>query len=83
MDQASIHMSAAIQDKRDEWKARNIYIFVLLTYAPELKNLIEILWRFMKYEWLEVEAYKSWESLRAHVETMLREFEEEFVINFV
>lgn len=81
MDQASIHTSNAIQDKLDEWKARNIHIFELPTYSPEL-NLIEILWRFMKYEWLEVDAYKSWKSLREHVEKMLREFGKEFVINF-
>ena len=28
----------------------------LPTYSPQL-NSIEILWRFMKYEWIETEAY--------------------------
>jgi len=55
--------------------------FELPTYSPEL-NLIEILWRFMKYDWLEPAAYKSWQSLREHVEGMLRRFGQDFVINF-
>ena len=43
---------------------------------------IEILWRFMKYEWMDFSAYENWPSLVAHVENMLRGFGQEFVINF-
>ena len=81
MDQAPIHTSYAMQDKREEWKANDIYIFELPTYSPEL-NQIEIVWRFMKYDWLEAKAYESWQSLRTHVEEMLRRFGQDFVINF-
>ena len=35
-------------------------------YSPQL-NLIEILWRFMKYEWIELNAYESWDSLVSYV----------------
>lgn len=45
-------------DKLDEWKERQIEIFQLPSYSPQL-NLIEILWRFMKYEWIEISAYRS------------------------
>ncbi len=41
-DQASIHTSDAIFEKLEEWKQRNITIFELPSYSPEL-NLIEIL----------------------------------------
>lgn len=81
MDQAPIHTSYAMQDKLEEWKASDIYIFELPTYSPEL-NQIEILWRFMKYDWLEAKAYESWQSLREHVEEMLCGFGQDFVINF-
>ena len=81
MDPAPIHTSYAMQDKREEWKANDIYIFELPTYSPEL-NQIEIVWRFMKYDWLEAKAYESWQSLRNHVEEMLRGFGQDFVINF-
>ena len=80
-DGSSIHTSYAIQDKREEWQAKDIYLFELPTYSPEL-NLIEILWRFMKYDWLEITAYESWQRLREHVEEMLRGFGQDFVINF-
>jgi transposase len=50
MDQAPIHTSYAMQDKREEWAERKLEIFTLPSYSPEL-NLIEILWRFIKYTW--------------------------------
>ena len=82
MDQASIHTSGAMLDKLEEWKQRNIEIFELPSYSPEL-NLIEILWRFIKYEWIEISAYQSWQSLVDYVEKVLREFGDNYVINFV
>src|SRR5947207_1755165 len=53
MDQASIHTSKAFTAKIPEWQAQNIEIFYLPAYTPEL-NMIEILWRFMKYAWIEL-----------------------------
>ena len=81
-DQASIHTSDAIFEKLEEWRERNITIFELPTYSPHL-NLIEILWRFIKYEWIPIDAYKDWETFLASVEKILREFGENYVINFV
>jgi transposase len=54
----------------------------LPSYSPEL-NLIEILWRFIKYEWIDISAYKSWATFVASVEKILKEFGENYVINFV
>ena len=82
VDQASIHTSDVVLDKIEEWTERGITIFKLPSYSPEL-NLIEILWRFIKYEWIEIEAYKSWETFVVSVETILREFGKKYVINFV
>ena len=82
VDQASIHTSDMVQSQLDEWRERNIKIFVLPRYSPQL-NLIEILWRFMKYQWMEIDSYKDWRSLVDSVETMLREFGNKYVINFV
>lgn len=80
-DQASIHTSDAIIDKLEEWQQRNITIFELPSYSPQL-NLIEILWRFIKYEWIEIDAYSSWDTFVASVEKILKEFGENYVINF-
>lgn len=82
MDQASIHTSDARLDKLEEWKRRNIELFELPSYSPQL-NLIEILWRFIKYEWIEISAYQSWQSLVDYVEKVLRGFGDKYVINFV
>lgn len=82
MDQASIHSSNTILDKIEEWKERNITIFELPSYSPQL-NLIEILWRFIKYQWLEIDAYKNWTTFVAAIEKILREFGTTYVINFV
>ena len=71
-----------VKDNIEEWAEREITIFELPSYSPEL-NLIEILWRFIKYEWIEIDAYQSWETFVASVETILREFGENYVINFV
>jgi transposase len=82
MDKAPIHTSDIMQDQCLEWKQRQIEIFYLPSYSPQL-NLIEILWRFIKYEWLPLSAYKCWQSLVDFVEKVLREFGENYVINFV
>ena len=82
VDQSSIHTSDAILEKREEWGERNLSIFELPSYSPEL-NLIKILWRFIKYEWIEIDAYKAWETFVASVEKILREFGKNYVINFV
>ncbi len=82
VDRSSIHTSDAMLDKAEEWFERGITIFELPAYSPQL-NLIEILWRFMKYQWIEIDAYKSWESFVASIEKILKEFGKNYLINFV
>lgn len=81
MDQAPIHTSEAMMKKREEWKARNLELFWLPAYSPKL-NLIEILWKFLKYEWIEVEAYQDWKSLVKYVKTVLDNLGAKCAINF-
>ena len=81
MDQASIHTSNSIENKLLEWETKGIHIFWLPTYSPQL-NLIEILWRFMKYEWIELNAYESLDKLAAYIEKVLKGFGKEYIINF-
>ncbi|MBO1060326.1 MAG: hypothetical protein HEQ14_05155 [Aphanizomenon flos-aquae CP01] len=78
---ASFHTSKKIQAKINEWNQKNLQIFWLPSYSPQL-NLIEILWRFMKYEWVEIDAYSSWHNLVNYVEKIIREFGKEYKINF-
>jgi transposase len=81
VDNASIHTSNVFLEKQAEWEAKGLTIFFLPTYSPEL-NIIEILWRFIKYQWLEVNAYENWGSLVKAVENIFIKFGSEYIINF-
>jgi transposase len=81
IDNAPIHTSDAFEEKITEWETKNLKVFRLPTYSPEL-NLIEILWRFIKYEWIEFQAYRSWKDLVEYVEHVIKNFGTEYEINF-
>lgn len=81
LDQASLHTSDIFVDKYEEWKQKKMEIFWLPAYSPQL-NLIEILWKFIKYEWIEIEAYNSQKSLIKYLEKVLGNFASQYVINF-
>ncbi len=81
IDNASIHTSKAFTAKIDEWKQKDLTIFNLPEYSPQL-NRIEILWRFMKYDWIDFDAYKSWETLITYVENIIKYYGSEYQIKF-
>lgn len=66
LDNSPLHSSELFQEQMFEWGKRNIYFYFLPPYSPEL-NKIEKLWNFIKYQWLEIQAYNSkddlWSSL--------------------
>lgn len=81
VDNASIHRSECFQNKLPEWETQGLLVFYLPEYSPEL-NLIEILWRFMKYEWIDFSAYNSWSDLVDYVEGVIKNFGVQYKINF-
>jgi len=81
LDQASIHTSDEFLRKLEEWRQKNWEIFWLPTYSPKL-NLIEILWKFIKYEWIDIDAYSSQKNLVKYLKKVLDNFGSEYVINF-
>jgi transposase len=82
LDQASIHTSDRLIKKLEEWQQKKLSLFWLPPYSPK-HNLIEILWRFIKYEWIEINAYDNWQSLLNYLKKVLDNFGTEYVINFV
>jgi len=81
LDNAPIHKSKMFAEKIIELKKRNIFIYFIPPYSPEL-NLIEILWRFIKYRWLPFDAYLSFSSLKKHLNEVLGNFGHKYTINF-
>lgn len=51
-----IHKSKKFMTKIKEWEESDLLIYFLPPYSPEL-NLIEILWRRIKYQWLPFDVY--------------------------
>ena len=81
VDNASVHRSALFQRKRLEWLNQRVHVVYLPPYSPEL-NLIEILWHKVKYEWLPVTAYESFQALQCHVREILSGYGKENRITF-
>ncbi len=54
LDNSPIHKSKKFMTKMEEWKENDLLVYFLPPYSPEL-NLIEILWRRIKYQWLPFE----------------------------
>ncbi len=82
MDNSSIHQNHRLWEKEEEWKEKGLEIFFLPTYSPHL-NLIENLWRFMKYKWLGCDAYENYSTLVNAVEEILINYGTKYTINFV
>lgn len=82
VDQASIHTSDAFTEHFSDWKAQGGEIFYLPPYSPHL-NRIEMLWRYIKYWWLDFDAYTSWKNLVYYVEDILSNIGIKYKINFV
>jgi transposase len=81
LDNASVHCSKKFNSKLLEWTQKGLRIFHLPPYSPHL-NLIETLWRKMKYEWLKPGDYLSWEILKTAIDNILNSVGEEYKIKF-
>jgi len=81
LDNAPIHTSDEFEEYIDIWKKKGLFIKFLPDYSPEL-NLIEILWRKLKYEWLPFSAYISMTSLREALVDVLAGIGSKYQISF-
>jgi transposase len=81
IDNASIHTAKVVQAKLKEWEERNLYLYFLPTYSPEL-NYIEIVWRRLKYQWLPVRAFESFKTLWSALSDILPRIGIEYYIKY-
>ena len=73
LDNSPIHRSKKFMAKIREWKEKDLLIFFLPPYSPEL-NLIEILWRKIKNQWLPFDAYLCFQNLKERLLYILNNF---------
>jgi transposase len=81
IDNAPIHTSDEFVEWIEEWKKQGLIIKYLPEYSPEL-NLIEILWRMIKYHWIPFSAYSSFQSLKHAVIDILGSVGSKYQISF-
>jgi len=81
IDNASIHTSEEFEDRIPYWKKQGLIIKYLPTYSPEL-NLIEILWRRIKYDWLPFSAYQCLNAMIEALEDILSHVGSKYQITF-
>ena len=79
LDNAPWHRAQKVRIMEQRWNQKGLYLFFLPIYSPHL-NLIEILWRKMKYEWLKPEDYLSPSNLRSAIEQIITSYDSTFFI---
>lgn len=81
IDNAPVHNSREFRAQEKGWAEKNIIIKRLPAYSPEL-NLVEILWKKIKYEWINTEAFQSLETLQKELEEICKGVGKKYTINF-
>ena len=81
VDNAPTHTSDKFDRMTLDWCKKGLIIVPLSKYSPEL-NIIEILWRKIKYEWIPFSAYDSLTSLRQELFAILSSIGAEYRVNF-
>ncbi len=62
LDNAPPHVANQVQDRRPFWLKRGLFLFYLPSYSPHL-NIVEVLWRHLKYQWLRPQDYLDTQAL--------------------
>lgn len=81
IDNASTHTSYEFNENLERWKEKNLSIYRIPSYSPEL-NIIEIIWRKIKYEWLPFSAYESYNSLQLELFNVLSNIGKNYKVEF-
>ena len=69
LDNASVHIKAA-RENAAAWEEKGLFVWFLPTYSPHL-NIAEILWKKLKYEWLQPGDYENKQTLHTAVRSKL------------
>ena len=72
MDNAPVHRKAE-RENQATWLLGRVWVWFLPPYSPKL-NLIEILWKKIKYEWLSWAAYTNFQTLRNALQDIFQNY---------
>ncbi len=81
LDNAAVHRARIIKERMKVWQQRGLFLFYLPRYSPHL-NIVETLWRKLKYEWLAAKDYQTRDTLCYAVRLALKAVGESLRINF-
>lgn len=81
IDNAPTHISEEFEDEIERWAKRGWHLYFLPSYCPEL-NLIEHLWRKIKYEWLPLSAFESNKAFAHALDNILSQVGSKYQITF-
>jgi transposase len=81
LDNAAVHRARIIKERIGVWQQRGLFLFYLPRYSPHL-NIVETLWRKLKYEWLAPKDYETRETLCYAVRLALKAIGTSLRINF-
>ena len=85
LDNAPWHTSDQFRRRIEKWNEQDLYIFHLPKYSPHL-NIIETLWRIIKYKWLQPKHYNSKTALKKRLKEIFSQFgslfDTDFSMNF-
>lgn len=81
LDNAPVHTARSIKERRAMWEQRGLFLLYLPRYSLHL-NIVETLWRKLKYEWLAPKDYDSPDGLFYTIRQALAAVGSSLWINF-
>jgi transposase len=81
LDNAPAHRGEEFEEELEELAKLGVFVMFLPSYSPEL-NLIELLWKKIKYEWLPLDIYGNFRRLSEGLFEVLKEIGSKYRITF-
>lgn len=81
LDNAPAHRGEEFEEELEELEKMGVFVWFLPSYSPEL-NLIELLWQKIKYEWLGLDIYGSYQTMCEGLFEVLKGIGSKYLITF-
>ncbi len=81
LDNAPAHRGGEFEEELEELEKLGVSVMFLPSYSPEL-NLIELLWRKIKYEWLPLDIYGNYQTMCDELFEVLKGIGSKYRITF-